>query len=144
MYTTREALLAAWPMSSWWADLAGEGELDDARVDGAIADASADIDAELVRQYALPLQLSSPVTSALLRSRANVLAAYKLASSSAGRAVGQALRDAWEAAMRWLRDVGDGRVPLPGEIPTVMGPPSGAPVIAGDSTIMTRETMDGL
>lgn len=78
-----------------------------ANLDAALADASAIMDGYLRRQYATPL---SPAPAEANRICCDI-ARYDL-STGDGKTVGEEVKARHEAAIRWLRDVADGKVKL--------------------------------
>lgn len=82
------------------------GVIDMAVADGAIADAVGEIDAYLGMRYALPV---SPLPSLLVMVTCDI-ARYRLHGSR----VTEEVRARYEDAVRWLRDVSQGRAALPG------------------------------
>lgn len=82
------------------------GVVDADVADGAIADASGEVDAYLGVRYALPV---SPVPAHLLTAVCDI-ARYRLH----GNRVTDEVRTRYEDAIRWLKDVAQGRALLPG------------------------------
>jgi len=85
-------------------DRSGAGVIDDAVLDMAISDASAEIDAYLAGRYSLPLPAAPPV---LRRMCAN-MARHALYKDAAPEAVANAS----DGAVRILRDIARGTVSL--------------------------------
>lgn len=82
------------------------GAVDATVADGAIVDAAGEADAYLGVRYALPV---SPVPAHLLTAVCDI-ARYRLH----GNRVTEEVRARYEDAVRWLRDVSQGRAALPG------------------------------
>jgi phage gp36-like protein len=100
--------------------------IDTAVVAGALADADALIDGYLAQRYALPV---SPVPALLLRVAADI-ARFLLH----GNAATEAVRGAYDDALRVLRDLAAGRAALPGAAAVAAGANPGA---AGGRVLVT-------
>lgn len=85
---------------------AGGFDPDDAVLLAALGDASAEIDGYLATRYAVPV---APVPAVLVGA-ACAIARYRLR----GPAGGDAVRQGYDAAIRLLRDIADGRAGLQG------------------------------
>lgn len=94
-------------------------------VSAALADADALIEGYLAQRYALPV---SPVPAMLLRVAADV-ARYLLH----GNAATDAVRTAYEDALKVLRDLADGRAALPG---AAAAPAGATPAAAGGGRVL--------
>jgi phage gp36-like protein len=90
------------------ADRDQDGAIDTAVVDGAIADAAAEIDGRLSALFALPV----PAPAELV-FRACDIARYRLFDDGATDEV----RRRYDDAVAWLKDVAAGRVAIPGAVP---------------------------
>lgn len=126
----------------WWTDDSAAGTTSATIVTEAIQAAEGEIDAAAMQQYAVPLALSDASTERVIRNVAGSIAVYKLASRVPP--VPDDIERAYTAAMTWLKDLAAGKFGLPGETAVDPGRPTGAPVIAGDPIILTRDEMDGL
>jgi phage gp36-like protein len=108
--------------------------IDAAVVAAALADADALIDGYLAQRYALPV---TPTPALLLRAAADI-ARFLLHGKSAGEAV----RNAYDDALRVLRDLADGRAALPGAAaaPAAQTPAAagGAPQFATPARVFDR------
>jgi phage gp36-like protein len=91
------------------ADRDRDGEVDTEVVDGAIADAAAEIDGRLSAVLVLPA-----VAPNELVFRACDIARYRLYDDRATEVV----RRRYEDAVAWLKDVAAGKAVIPGAVPT--------------------------
>jgi phage gp36-like protein len=96
---------------------AGGTTIDPAVVASALDGASAEIDGYLAVRYATPV---APVPTSL-REACLAIARYKLHGKSAGETV----RRDYDDAVRFLRDIADGRAALAGAAPPTTSPASG-------------------
>lgn len=110
---------------------AGGNTVDAAVVASALAGASAEIDGYLAVRYAVPV---SPVPTSL-REACLSIARYKLHGKSAGETV----RRDYEDAIRFLRDIADGRAALAGAAPPVTSPASGPVRFEAPARLLSRE-----
>ena len=94
--------------------------IDAAVVAAALADADALVDGYLAQRYALPV---TPTPALLLRVACDI-ARFLLH----GKAAGEKVRDAYDDALKLLRDLADGRAALPGALPA---PAAQTPAAAG-------------
>jgi len=116
----------------------GTGEVNISRVEQAIADAGAEIDAYLQTQYKVPL---SPVPE-IVRKMAVDIAVYNLFSRRgfAEDSGDKVVQDRYKAAVRLLENIARGVVRLGVE----NVPPPGGPRFAGPRRVFGRETLRGL
>ena len=91
------------------ADRDRDGEIDSAVIDGAIGDATAEIDGRLSAVLVLPA-----VAPDELVFRACDIARFRLYDDRATEAV----RKRYYDAVAWLKDVAAGKVVIPGAVPT--------------------------
>jgi phage gp36-like protein len=94
-------------------DRAQIGQVDRATVTAALGDADAAIEGYLAGRYAVPV---SPIP-ALLRRMACDIARFFLY----GNAAPEPVRQAYEDALRVLKDLADGRAVLVGAVPAALG-----------------------
>lgn len=109
MYATEDNLLELFGRKELLAlsDLDRTGQINSAAVDKAIAGASADIDSYIATRYPLPL----PENPVVLVDKCADIVRYKM-TGSAGRLMTEGIRERYEDAIRWLRDVAAGKASL--------------------------------
>lgn len=95
------------------------GGIDAAVVAVALADADGIIDSHLGARYAVPL--AAPLPADIVRVACDI-ARYQLHDLSPSEAVREHYRD----ALRWLRDLADGKLPLIGDGGAIVSPKSSA------------------
>lgn len=127
----------------FWADRDQDGTADTSVIARAIADAEAEVNLAVGQQYALPLTLSDANTQAMIKNACLVLAGFKLASGSNDAASAASIETEYRAVQDWLKRVAAGAVKLLGESVTGATSPSGAPIVVGDTGLLTRDSMDG-
>ena len=110
------------------------GAIVDAVVDGALADADAEIDGYLVGQYLLPLA-SVPKNLVAL---ACDIARYKLFDDRATEQV----RQRYDDAVKYLRSVGKGELSLGLDAANQPAPPTGGPKIDGPERTFSKDTLN--
>jgi phage gp36-like protein len=108
-------------------DVMGDGAMDSARVDQAIADADALIDAYLAGRVALPLD---PVPAILTRI-AGVIARYTLYDD----AMPDVVEDQYQAAIKFLEAVASGKATLGPGPDGEAAPATGAPSFAARPSV---------
>lgn len=106
------------------------GAIDTAVLDEALADAAAEIDAYLSGRYALPLAVVPPH----LERMACDIARYYLY----GDRVTEVVTRRFDDALRYLREVGAGRLSLGAEVPGAEVSAAGAPQVAAPGRVFTR------
>ncbi|UGA40346.1 DUF1320 domain-containing protein [Chromobacterium haemolyticum] len=115
-------------------DPTNTGEVNTAKVERAIADATSLINSYLGKRYLLPVP---NVPDALQRIAADLVRYFLFDSPS------EDISKRHDAAQRWLRDVSTGVVSL--GLPESKAPASavGAVVVDGPPRLFTRKTMEG-
>lgn len=138
MYAIRQDIVDRYgaPALTVAADRDGDGVEDVGVVDKALADAATLIDSYLVERYALPL----PQVPAVLIQTAVDIAFYRLCQSAA--ALTYEIKDRNGLALRWLRDVADGRAGL--GLPTAPASTGGGPQLVSNERQMTRDKLRGI
>lgn len=117
------------------ADRDGDGVAEAAVLNAILARADALIDGYLAGRYAVPVAAPVPMT---LVATAGDLARYWLYDDAAP----ERIREAYEDAIAWLRDVAAGRIGL--NLPaTGANPLPGSPLGNAESRQFTRETTRG-
>lgn len=109
------------------------GAIIDAVLDGALADADAEIDGYLVGQYLLPLP-SVPKNLVML---ACDIARYKLYDDRATEQV----RQRYEDAVKYLRSVGKGELSLGLDPANQPAAPAGGPKVDGPARTFSKDTL---
>jgi phage gp36-like protein len=119
------------------ADRDGDGVADAGVIEAALAAATAELDSYLSTKY--PVPLAAPVP-AVVRDKAVDIALYKL--SQRPGAMTDEIKDRYEKALAWMRDVSRGVVMLghtPGPVSTGGG---GVQLVSGERRF-TRDTLKG-
>jgi len=145
-YVTQADLEKRWGAGDLktWTDDRATGATDTGIVAEAIAGAGGQIDGAAGQNYTTPLSLGDPGTAALVRTVAGSIAGYLLAARRP-RAVPDNIRQQYDDAQAWLKELAAGRVSLRGETQVAAPRPTGAVLVAGTAAAaVTRETMDGL
>lgn len=124
-----------------WTDDDASGSIDATVVAQAIADTDGMIDAACAQHYNTPLTLSDAGTAAVVRLHAGSIAGYLLASRHPEN-LPDNVRAMYDDALKWL-DAIKGGAALKGETVIAVAKPTGGTIIAGDSAVITRTTMDG-
>jgi phage gp36-like protein len=140
MYATRQNIVDRYGAAALTvaADRDSDGAEDAGVVDQALTDASELIDSYLASKYTLPLPL--PNAPAVLTQMAVDIAFYKLCQGAA--ALTDEIKDRNTQALRWLRDVADGRAAL-GEVPEPARIDAGVTVVSNDRQF-TRGKLRGV
>lgn len=113
------------------------GGINDAALALALADADAEIDSRLAVRYGVPL--SAPVP-ARITAVACAIARYRLHEDRAS----QRIRDDYDDAVNWLRDVAAGKADVPGlsEPVTLDGENFGVGSVRAPTEVFTQDTLD--
>jgi len=137
MYAVRQDIIDRYgaPALTVAADRDGDGVEDVGVVDKAVADATTLIDSYLVERYALPL----PQIPAVLTLTAVDIAFYRLCQSAA--ALTDEISKRNDLALRWLRDVADGRAGL--GLPAAPPSTGGGPQVVSNPRQFTRGKLRG-
>ncbi|MBW7907195.1 MAG: DUF1320 domain-containing protein [Phycisphaerae bacterium] len=130
LYVTQEQLEARYAGLAWWTDRSASGAIDADVVAEAIRLACGEIDSHAARQYAVPLKLAHPATARLVSMYAGSIAGYRLAQGARADNIPETLRNDYEDALAWLRDLAAGKLTLDGE-DAGAAPPSGGIVLHG-------------
>lgn len=132
-YATQAALEDAFGVAEILqvADRDGDGEADEAVLAAALARADATIDGYLGARYATPV---APPPLPILTAMACDLARYWLYDDAAPDRV----REGYEDALAWLREVAAGKVAL--GLPPAAAPLTGSPRGAAAARAFTRES----
>ena len=111
MYATTENMIAAFGEADVVAitDRAGNGAVDEAVLEAALAAASSEADSYIGRRYALPLG----TVPAALTSVVCDIARYRLTGNMAMET--DPIRERYKLAIAWLEDIAAGRAELPGQ-----------------------------
>lgn len=104
MYASAQAVRARYSSVDLLLRQSGTGQIDEARLQGALADAGALIDSYLSARYTLPLA----VVPQVLEQLCCAIAIYYLCDRQATEQV----RDRYREALAWLRDVKAGAIPI--------------------------------
>lgn len=138
MYATQADVAAIYGQDALTvaADRDGDGAADPGVADEALTQASELMDSFIGSKYALPL----PSVPAVLRQVCVDIALYKLAQRPGSMT--EEIKDRNDAAMRWLRDLADGRVTLGID----QSPPSagGGIQVVSNPRRMTRDKLWGV
>jgi phage gp36-like protein len=114
-------------------ELPATGAIVDAVLNKALADANAEIDGYLVGQYQLPLA-SVPANLELLASD---IALYRLFKDRATEEV----RQRYDDAVKYLRDVGQGKLSLGLDSANQPAAPAGGPSVDGPERTFSKATL---
>ena len=115
-------------------DPEGTGVPDAAKVARALADAAAEIDSYIAKQYQLPI---SPVPAVLTAAQCNI-ARYHLFADQ----VTEVVEARYKAAVAWLKDVAAGKAKL--DAAGVEPASADADVaVIGPGRVFSRDSMDG-
>jgi phage gp36-like protein len=107
-----------------------DGNIDTDVVDAACADATAEIDGWLSQRLTLPATTPQEVVR-----RACDIARYMLYDDKATEQV----RERYEDALAWLKDVAAGRIAIAGALPTTDPVSSGGIAVAAATAVFTEE-----
>ena len=143
-YCTQTNVENRFASTKWWADANQDGTIDASLVSAHIAFAQGDVDRYVGQQYAVPLSLGNAATAGAIADVTVLLTGWKLAQRVADADAMNAMEAEYQEKIAWLRLVAKGEVKLAGETPTTETSPSGRPVIAGDTVVFTRDSMDGI
>ena len=137
MYATQQDIIDIYGQDALTvaADRDGDGVADPGVADEALTQATAEMDSYIGKKYDLPL----PSTPAVLVPKCVDIAIYRMSQSPA--ALTDEIKDRYEKAIAWLRDLARGLVVL--GLPD-SPPSSGGGVFAsGPARVFTRDTMKG-
>lgn len=115
------------------------GSVNTGRVDRAIADADAEIDAYCGGRYPVPFTEAAP----MVRKLSVDIALYNLFSRRSAAGVPSERKDRHDAAIRFLRDVAQGRASLGSDAPAASDDDGPAASRSADDRIFTLTTMEG-
>ena len=137
MYAAREHITARYGEDVLIAAVGDDGRVDEARVDEALAAATAEIDSYVAVRHTLPLS-DAP---AVLRQHCVDMAVYKMSAGS--DTLTEEIKDRYRASVAWLKDLSMGRATL--GTPAKPGQTSARPVVrTGPPRRFTRGQLQDL
>lgn len=143
-YVTQADLEKRYASMRWWTDDAAAGSVNAAIVTECITLAEGKVNQAAMQHYAVPLTLGNSAVAAAVKEVTGAIAGYYLASRVAPDNVPDNLREQYDDALAWLKELKEGKLHLEGETLAAVNRPSGLPVVLGEEIRVTRETMKGL